>query len=130
MIKKCVVCGKDFDAKQKTFIVCSAECRKIRKHDVNLKLSHEYYLDHREAVLLYHRRKRELSPVIVPCRICGENVPFDGIGRKHYHAECVLNDAIERFKELGKWDQVDGRIHRAINYGYTKSEVMELMQEE
>lgn len=130
MIKQCVVCGKDFDAKQKTFIVCGEECRKIRNHEVNIKLSHKYYRDHRENILAYHARRRNANPVVVHCRICGENVPFDGIGRKHYHEECVLNDAIARYKELGKWEQSDGRIRRAINYGYTKSEVMELMEEE
>lgn len=31
MIKKCKICGKDFDTQQSNYIICSQECRKINK---------------------------------------------------------------------------------------------------
>ena len=131
MIKQCKICGNDFEAQQSNYIICSQECRKINKANYRKNYdekTREYRLQYQREYGRKHKRKE------VKCGICGNVVKhtFNSDGRMvhyRYHAECVLNDAIARFNELGKWVQTDTRIHRSINYGYTKSEVMKLMQE-
>lgn len=132
MIKKCKICGKDFDAQQSNYIICSPECRKVNK-DAYRKQYENKTREYRLQRQREYNRKRPKKEV--KCSICGKTVKhtFNSDGRLihyRYHAECVLKDAIDRFNELGKWVQTDTRIHRSINYGYTKAEVMELMQEE
>ena len=67
-------------------------------------------------------------PVIIPCRVCGRNVPgiWTGsrIGRKRYHDQCVLDEAKKAYFEVGSWDcHKDNRIKRAMNYGFCKADI-------
>ena len=39
--KQCIICGKQFVAKNKNNITCSIECSKINKNIVNRKRRHE-----------------------------------------------------------------------------------------
>ena len=95
--KKCVICGTEFIPKQKNYICCSSECSKERNRRYNKQKYQTYYKDNKN-----HNRQRYLKmkmkyPVIIPCRVCGRNVPgtWTGsrIGRKRYHDQCVLDEA-------------------------------------
>ena len=121
--KKCVVCGKEFEARQSNYSLCSDECRKIRKRSHTIKrmndpVRHEQYLKK-------YKEKRAMKNV--PCRICGENVPSidngNRMNRKFYHDDCIANEALKAISE-GK-NCEDKRIRRAYNRGYTIKELKE-----
>ena len=126
--KKCVVCGTEFTPKQKNYICCSSECSKERNRRYNKQKYQTYYKDNKN-----HNRQRYLKmkmkhPVIIPCRVCGRNVPgtWTGsrIGRKRYHDQCVLDEAKKAYLEVGSWDcHKDNRIKRAMNYGFCKADI-------
>lgn len=127
--KKCVICGTEFVPKQKNYICCSSECSKERNRRYSKQKYQTYYKDNKN-----HNRQRYLKmkmkyPVIIPCRVCGRNVPgiWTGsrIGRKRYHDQCVLDEARKAYSEVGSWDsRKDSRIHRAMNYGFCKADVI------
>ena len=54
VIKKCVVCGKEFDTKGRTK-TCSEECCKEDRKRYNK----QYYQDNKEKMLEYHKQYRE-----------------------------------------------------------------------
>lgn len=60
MIKNCCVCGREFDAKRKTDIVCSdPDCRNARYREVVAKWKQEHYDKVLESNRRCAKRRRE-----------------------------------------------------------------------
>ncbi len=75
VIKQCVICGKEFDTKDRTYNAktCSKECSIIRKkqydkqhyqdnYEYRLQYQRQYYQDNREHKLQYQRQYNSLHP--------------------------------------------------------------------
>lgn len=131
MIKKCVVCGAEFNAKQSNYCICSDDCRRIRRKQT-AKEFFKNHTDKKEEYMLNakiaQRRKSKIY-----CRICGEIVPqYMGEMRmtsKHYHEDCVVREGIQAIKESAKYG--DKRLMRAHNrYGYTIKDLKEIINNE
>ena len=129
MIKKCVVCGTEFNAKQSNYCICSGDCRRIRQQEQYVK----YKLNNRERYLISARESWLRCKKPICCKICGGVVP-QHIGEmrmtsKHYHEDCVVREGIQAIKEGAKCS--DKRLVRAHNrYGYTITELKEIMNNE
>ena len=127
--KKCIICGTEFVPRQKNYICCSKECS-IERNRRHSKFTYEtYYKGNKEYIREMYNRNKFLHPVIIPCKICGKNVPGvwagNRIGRKRYHDQCILDEARKAYSEVGSWDsRKDSRIHRAMNYGFCKADVI------
>lgn len=136
MIKKrCIVCGKEIEVANSRHCLCSDECRKKRRVELEMKYSSDPVK--RERRRIYNRnRYRKNALKIIPCKICGEPVPPSDISgrlsRKHYHEECVIKEALQAISEGGKTTKGTGdkRIHRAHNVlGMSVGELKELLVE-
>lgn len=132
MIKKCGVCGREFNAAQPNYLYCSVECRKIRQCQQIAEWQKQNRKRHAELSKESRRRKAK----IINCRICGEPVlPYiynDRVHRKHYHEKCVIREAYKAFTERGAkflHKSTDVAVIRAKNYGYTKKEIFKLMED-
>lgn len=136
MIKKqCIVCGKEFYARQSNYTLCSDECRKKRVYELNKKYMSDPVLHERhrlQSIESYRRRAK-----IIPCKICGKPVPPSDSGgrlsRKHYHEECVVREALQAISEGGKSTKGTGdkRLFRAHNVlGMGVRELKELLRED
>ena len=136
MIKKqCIVCGKEFYARQSNYTLCSDECKKKRVAELNKKYMSDPVLHERhrlQSIESYRRRAK-----IIKCKICGEPVPPNDSGgrlsRKHYHEECVIKEALQAISEGGKSTKKTGdkRITRAHNVlGMNVGELKELLRED
>ena len=120
--KQCAVCGKEFEAINSRYILCSDECRKKRIDEYNKV----YYSD-------YDGRKRKRAEKIVICKLCGMAVEGvmrgERMGRQHYHEECVVKDALQAISE-GEHSR-SSRIRRASNlFAYSVGELKDLMEEQ
>ena len=135
MIKnKCIVCGKEFYARQSNYTLCSGECKKKRVAELNKKYMSDPVIHERhrlQSIESYRRRAK-----IIKCKICGEPVPPSDSGgrmsRKHYHEECVVREALQAISEGGKSTKGTGdkRIFRAHNVlGMGVGELKELLAE-
>lgn len=126
MIKKCVVCGAEFNAKQSNYCICSDDCRRIKQQERYAK----YRLNNHERCLIFAREYwlRRKKPIC--CKICG-GVVLQHMGEiqmtsKHYHEDCVVREGIQAIKEGAKCS--DKRLVRARNrYGYSMAELKEIM---
>ena len=140
MIKnKCIICGKEFYARQSNYTLCSDECRKKRVAELNNKYMSDPAIHERK--LKQGRERRRKNAKIILCKICGEPVmPVDiggRLSRKHYHEECVIKEALQAIAEGGKstrnkstGNNGDSRILRAHNvFGYSVGELKELLME-
>ena len=136
MIKKqCIVCGKEFYARQSNYTLCSDERRKKRAYELNKKYMSDPVIHERhrlQSIESYRRRAK-----IIPCKICGEPVPASDSGgrmsRKHYHEDCVVREALQAISEGGKSTKGTGdkRIFRAHNVlGMGVKELKELQEQE
>lgn len=127
MINKCVICGKEFEAKQSNYIICSNECRTARikqyrqKQIDEIRSSPELRAD-------YIRRSREYYKAHKParyCKICGGVITDKG---KHAHPKCVFQAAVEAISE--GYYPGDSRIVRAtVTWGYSIKEIKQYMKE-
>ena len=135
MIKKqCIVCGKEFYARQSNYTLCSGECKKKRVAELNKKYMSDPVLHERHR--LQSRDSYRKRAKISQCKICGEPVAATECGgrlsRKHYHEECVIKEALQAISEGGKTTKGTGdkRIFRAHNVlGMNVSELKELLAE-
>ena len=105
MKKKCIICGKVFEAKQSNFILCSDECRRKRYN--------------------YKQSQRNITY----CGICGKPVESEmgatRMVRKDYHEECVIKEALKAISEGAGCK--DKRIKRAYNtFAYGVKELKKL----
>ena len=69
MIRKCVVCGKEFEAKAPRTITCSPECRKKRNKDYATKhrMAHRSEIN-AKARKKYQDKKMKAREVITPVK--------------------------------------------------------------
>lgn len=125
MIKKCIVCGAEFNAKQSNYCICSDDCRRIRQQKQNAELNKANYEKYKFNAKMAQRRKSKIF-----CKICGKIV-HQHMGEvrmtsKHYHEDCVIREGIQAIKDKAK--STDKRLVRARNrYGYTMAELKEIM---
>ena len=89
MIKKCRICGAEFDATNPNYCLCSDACRKIAYKESNRRSTYKY--NHRDVNKdkrkLHYKQHRQL--VNKKCGMCGERLPD---GRATYCLTCLLRD--------------------------------------
>lgn len=128
MTNKCKICGKQFEARQKNFTICSPECRKINA--VQLKKAH--YIANKERIRQRNIENRHKKAVGFPCKFCGEEVrPFfdNRMHRYHWHEECLIDKCIEAIKNGEPFGKKSKILSFACNKGYTKADILEIMEE-
>lgn len=128
MIKKCVVCGTEFDARQANYCICSDECRHIRQYEQNKR----YKSNNREKYLYLTRQSWLRRKKSIHCKICGkvvlQHIHNGHMTSKHYHEDCIVNEGIQAIKENAK--STDNRLVRAHNrYGYSMLDLREIMND-
>lgn len=128
MIKKCVMCGKDFEPRYnlaKRQICCSKECSAARG---------KAYSDARQADPIrwraYLDREKELRKQRIKpqkCLLCGKDVIPDGYFHKGHHVklhdECVFEDCLKVLESGMKLNHKQAQ--RLAARGYTVSEFTE-----
>lgn len=89
MIKKCRICGAEFDAANPRYCLCSDECRKIAYKESNRRSMYKYNRQdvNKDKRKLYYKQHRQL--VSKKCGMCGEVLPD---GRATYCLTCLLRD--------------------------------------
>jgi len=93
VIKKCVICGKEFDAKTGTN-VCSEECKKIRQK----KYSHQYYQNNK------NNKKSKKSNTIAKCVVCGKEFKKKTYNNNTCSEECYKENKKNKNKiSKKKW---------------------------
>ena len=87
MVNICKVCGKEFEAKQSNYTLCSDTCRKINVSNLRHKYDEKNRLrlieNSRRYYKLYHKYKRN------PCSICGQPLPDS---RAKYCLGCLFKE--------------------------------------
>ena len=133
MIKKCIVCGKEFEVVNSRYCLCSDECRKKRRAELEMKYLSDPVIVERRRIQSRERSRKNAK--IILCKICGKPVPPSDTGgrlsHKYYHEECVVKEALQAIAEGGTSSKFtgDSRIFRAYNvFGYSVSELKELQK--
>lgn len=87
--KVCKICGKQFQAINRNYCMCSPECRKISERESRKQTLRRYYATDlgKEKILRYYRKHRVLVDKMCAC--CG--IKLDD-GRQTYCLECLLRD--------------------------------------
>lgn len=132
MIKKCIVCGKEFEPffsapHQKT---CCEECRK----EYYRQKSRAEYAAHKEECLKKSRNWRKKNRTEVRCIICGRPVyrEYDENGRMkdqtRMHEGCVIDDLIDTIAEGKAFSGLQwSRMH---NRGLTRADLIKDYKDE
>lgn len=87
--KVCKICGKEFQAINRNYCMCSPECRKISERESRRKSMRKYLATDlgKEISRLYYKKHRVL--VNKKCVCCGTKL---NDGRQTYCLECLLKD--------------------------------------
>lgn len=122
MIKKCVICGKEFETNKSQVICCSADCKGQRKREMNKKYRQENighileYQRKRNAAKSKHARGKNTFNGFV---ICAE----DGIDYKAINPQVDYwidrynsSDAIGKMAMVGKANGYDYGWAQAMKY--------------
>ena len=130
MLKKCIICGKQFEPykpmanRQKC---CSRECSKVYGRQYN-KEHYDYNSNHER----YRQRMKNRKPVM--CRICGKPIEraLDARGyvrsQRWMHQECVFNDIM---MTIAKGEEVStAQRQRLSANGYTLKEFKQEFKKE
>lgn len=130
MLKNCKVCGKEFEAAQSNYTLCSEECRKVRKREICTN----YYQEHKESYRkdCKERYRDNLKPIY--CKICGKPVERfienNRLRRKYYHTDCIIAEAIKAIQRGEKCNGTSKILKIANNHGIYKNELMEYIMED
>lgn len=89
MLKKCRICGAEFNAVNPRYCLCSDECRKIAYKESHRRSMYKYNLQdvNKDKAKIYYKQHRRL--VNKKCGMCGERLPD---GRATYCLTCLLKD--------------------------------------
>ncbi len=89
MLKKCRICGAEFNAANPNYCLCSDECRKIAYKESHRRSIYKYNLQdvNKDKIKIYYKQHRQL--VNKKCGMCGERLPD---GRATYCLTCLLRD--------------------------------------
>lgn len=68
------------------------------------------------------------------CRICGKPVapcylPNKRLSSKRYHEDCIINSAIQSIAAGTKTMKTDPALKRAVSHGFTRTELLKIMEE-
>ena len=68
------------------------------------------------------------------CRICGKPVapcylPNERLSSKRYHEDCIINSAIQSIVVGAKTMKTDPALKRAVSHGFTRTELLKIMEE-
>lgn len=87
--KVCKICGKEFQAVNKNYCLCSPECRKISERESHKDALRKYYATTlgKERSKRYYKEHRTL--VNKQCACCGTKLDD---GRQSYCLNCLLKD--------------------------------------
>lgn len=121
MINKCKICGKEFNARQSNYNLCSDECRKINKKEYKKRQWWEIKADpyqherHKQQRKKYNKAKREANPK--PFKRCVQCGCDTGSYYMKYCLECLFDNY---FKSPNTTN-----FCRLSNRGYNKAEILE-----
>lgn len=89
MLKKCRICGAEFEAANPNYCLCSDVCRKIARKESDKKSAWRYCRQDvvRDRRKIYYRE--HYKPVGKKCGMCGDTLPD---GRATYCLTCLLKD--------------------------------------
>ncbi len=130
ILQKCKICGKLFEARNSRHITCSSECRRVNGIMLNKIYRQDPVIRQKENLRQkeWHRKHAK----IIPCKFCGEPVEAEFNGfvmiRKTYHEDCMLKKAYEAIRNGEK--TYGGVLKFASNKGFSKSEILEIMEEQ
>lgn len=126
MIKQCVVCGKDFEAKNSKYVCCSCKCREKRQA-LKAKQWREKNKEHSKE---WKREYRKKNRKIIICKLCGKPVQQENLSGKthwHYCTECALKDILETVKSGGKITML--QYNRLYVRGYCTADIKNYINE-
>lgn len=115
MIKTCKICGKEFNARQSNYTLCSDECRKENRKRVWQKIKADPYLHEKHSIQAnkYKIAKRKANPKPhKKCIQCGEDT---GSYHAKYCIECLLGNYFKKPNGVN--------YNRLNNRGYDKAEI-------
>lgn len=116
MINKCKICGKEFNAHQSNYTLCSDECRKENRRRVWQKIKADPYLhkQHKIQANKYKIAKRKANPKQHKrCIQCGCDT---GSYYAKYCLDCLLDNYLKSPNGVN--------YSRLNNRGYDKAEIM------
>lgn len=123
MIKKCVVCGSDFESRfnlMKKQICCSKQCSKMYQKEKKK----EYTEINRE-----HLNEMQRMRCKVHCKICGERIiHHEPIHKPRMHEQCIINSCLDTKRKGEKLTKL--QYTRLYAIGYTVADINEMLSEE
>ena len=128
MTNTCLVCGKQFKAKQSNYTLCSDECREVRRrYRVSLKFNDPEYKESRRRYDKQYQKSHYVKKTFY-CKICGKIIVQSDKERKTMHDECALQKAAEYYNKNG------GRLNkmhycRIYSRGYCIQDVIDRVKD-
>lgn len=127
MIKKCVICGSEFEPRYNLInrqICCSKKCTRQR----NLELNNYKYAtseDYRIKRASYQKAKKKAK--VHYCKLCGKPIEIEykvgAVSKKTMHVECIIADCIETLETKGVLTRK--QYQRLYAIGYTLKDFIE-----
>lgn len=125
MIKKCVVCGAEFEPRFNMIYrqkCCSRPCTVIHNRRCE-KEKHQTEAWRAKAREKYHIKTANK----IVCKLCGKPTVAGLSGRRqHFHEHCVVNDAINTV--LGSQKLSKAQLSRLYAMGYDAKEIKEMIK--
>jgi len=120
MIKKCIICGKEFEPfphLQKNQVCCCKECSTIFYKQQRKAYNQAHWEEIQAKQRAYIDKKHPRY-----CQICGVQLVRGGIeGKIRMHDDCIINKCVEYYKNGDKLP--DYWKYKLYNRGFTLSEV-------
>ena len=128
MTKKCKICGKEFEATNPRYVICSPECRKENSRRVYHALDAETKkLKTQQSKERYRRKVKGF-----PCKFCGKEVKpivTDRFHRYRWHEDCLIAECMKAIKNGEPFTDATKIAKFALNKGYTKADIIEFAKE-
>lgn len=126
MIKKCVVCGAEFEPRYNMIYrqkCCSKPCTVThnRRCEKEKRQSKGWKTEARKK---YYAKTADK----IVCKLCGKPTVAGFSGRRqHFHEHCVVNDAINTV--LGSQKLSKAQLSRLYAMGYDAKEIKEMIKD-